>query len=360
MSDDVDVSDDAATAERFADRLVASALGAIDLLAIHLGDRMGWYRALADHGPADAAELIARAGGDERYAREWLEQQAAAGILTVTPDRRFELPAGAAEVLTDPTSLNYLAPLARMLAAAAVQSPALIRAYRDGGGVGWSEFGTDMREAQSDMNRPWFERRLAATLTGVPDLAETLSRPGARAADVGFGGGWSTIALARAYPDLTVDGYDIDEPSVDMANRNAAAAGLSDRVRFHRADAATALGEQAYDAIFAFECLHDLPHPVPVLAAMRRALRPGGAVVVMDEAVAPEFRAPADDVDRLMYGFSLLICLPDGRAHPGSAATGTVMRHDTLRRYARSAGFADIEVLPIEDFGFWRFYRMIP
>ncbi|MGK8501276.1 class I SAM-dependent methyltransferase [Nocardia asiatica] len=354
------MSSDAATAERFAERLVASALGAIDMLAIHLGDRMGWYRALAEHGRADAAELIGHAGGDERYAREWLEQQAAAGILAVTPDRRFQLPAGAAEVLTDATSLNYLAPLARMLAAAAVQSPALVRAYRDGGGVGWSEFGTDMREAQSDMNRPWFEQRLATALAEVPDVAATLSRPGARAADVGFGGGWSSIALARAFPELTVDGYDIDEPSVAMANHHAAEAGLADRVRFHGADAASALGERTYDAIFAFECLHDLPYPVPVLAAVRRALRPGGAVVVMDEAVAPEFRAPADDVDRLMYGFSLLICLPDGRAHPGSAATGTVMRHDVLRRYALDAGFADVEVLPIHDFGFWRFYRLIP
>ncbi|WP_245671251.1 class I SAM-dependent methyltransferase [Nocardia amamiensis] len=348
------------SAERFAERLVAAALGTIDILAIHLGDRMGWYLALAEHGPADAPELVERAGGDERYAREWLEQQAASGILDVTADRRFELPAGAAEVLTDPTSLNYLAPLARMLAAAAVQSPGLVRAYRDGGGVGWSEFGIDMREAQSDMNRPWFERRLAAELATVREVTEPLSRPGARAADIGSGGGWSTIALARTYPELVIDGYDIDEPSVAMANRNAEEAGLSARVRFHRADAASSLGEQVYDAIFAFECLHDLPHPVQVLAAMRRALRPGGAVIVMDEAVAPDFRAPADDIDRLMYGFSLLICLPDGRSHPDSAATGTVMRHSTLRRYAREAGFTEVEVLPIDDFGFWRFYRLIP
>ncbi|MFE7743484.1 class I SAM-dependent methyltransferase [Nocardia sp. NPDC057455] len=355
---DVDSGD--ATAEHFADRLVASALGAIDMLAIHLGDRMGWYRVLAEHGPTDAVELTRHAGGDERYAQEWLEQQAATGILAVTPDHRFELPHGAAEVLTDATSLNYLAPLARMLAAAAVQTPALVRAYRDGGGVSWSEFGTDMREAQSDMNRPWFEQRLATALAEAPDVAAALSRPGARAADVGCGGGWSSIALARAYPDLAVDGFDIDEPSVAMANHNAGEAGVSDRVRLHRADAASALGEWVYDAIFAFECLHDMPYPVQMLAAMRRAVRPGGAVVVMDEAVAPEFRAPADDLDRLMYGFSLLICLPDGRAHPGSAATGTVMRRHTLRRYARDAGFTEVEVLPIDGFGFWRFYSLIP
>ena len=96
-----------------------------------------------------------------------------------------------------------------------------------------------------------------------------------------------------------------------------------------------------------------------VLAAVRAAVRPGGPVVVMDEAVNDAFAAPGDDTERLMYGFSTLICLPDGLAHPGSVGTGTVMRPDTLRGYARAAGFGDVEVLPIEDFGFWRFYRLM-
>ncbi|GEM33943.1 SAM-dependent methyltransferase [Nocardia neocaledoniensis NBRC 108232] len=343
------------TSAQFAERLLGAALGAVDILAVHLGDRLGWYRALAEDGPADAVELTRRAGGDPRYAREWLEQQAATGMLVVD-DGGFRLPAGAAEVLTDPNSLDYLAPLARMFAGAAVQLPALVRAYRDGGGVGWSEYGADMRESQSDMNRPWFEHRLAAALAGVEDVHALLSRPGARAADIGSGGGWSSIALARAYPELTIDGYDIDPPSVAMARDNAR--DLGGRVRFEHADAAKDLPESTYDAAFAFECLHDMPHPVEVLTAMRRSLRPGGAVIIMDEAVAPEFTAPASDIDRLMYGFSLLICLPDGKAHPGSAGTGTVMRQATLTEYAEKAGFAGVEVLPIEEFGFWRFYRL--
>ncbi|WP_067863850.1 class I SAM-dependent methyltransferase [Nocardia shimofusensis] len=347
-----------ATVEQFAGRVFESALGAIDLLAIHLGDRMGWYRALAEHGPADAATLTGRAGGDPRYAREWLEQQAATGILRYDGDGRFALPEAAAEVLLDHTSTDYLAPLARAFAAAAVQTPALLEAYRTGGGVGWDRFGTDMREAQSDMNRPWFEQRLAAALDDVPAVREALTRPQARVADVGCGGGWSAIALAKAYPSLRVDGYDIDSPSVRMATANAEAAGVGDRVRHHVADAATALPAESYDLVFAFECLHDMPHPVRVLDAMRRALRPGGSVIVMDEAVEPEFGAPASDIDRLMYGFSLLICLPDGLSHPGSAGTGTVMRPATLDRYATEAGFGRVEILPIEDFGFWRFYRL--
>ncbi|MEU4832234.1 class I SAM-dependent methyltransferase [Streptosporangium sp. NPDC023615] len=347
------------TTGEFAERLFASALGTIEILSVHVGDRLGWYRALADHGPATPAELAARTGCAERYAREWLEQQACSAVLTVEDDGRFALPPAAAEVLTDTTSLSYLAPVARMLAGAAVQLPALLEAYRTGGGVGWSRFGADVRESQADMNRPWFERELAGALASVPDLDAVLARPDARIADLGCGAGWSTAALARAYPDALVEGLDVDAPSVEAATANAAAAGLAGRVSFAVRDAAS-LEAGRYDAVFAFECLHDMPRPVSTLEAARRAIRPGGQVVVMDEAVGETFTAPGDQTDQVMYGFSLFICLPDGMAERPSAATGTVMRPDTLRHYAREAGFADIEVLPIEGFGLWRFYRLLP
>ncbi|WP_253905743.1 methyltransferase domain-containing protein [Arthrobacter sp. H5] len=129
-------------------------------------------------------------------------------------------------------------------------------------------------------------------------------------------------------------------------------------VSFHEIDAA-GLPERSFDVVFAFECIHDLPYPVEVLASARRALKPSGSVIIMDEAVAERFEPPGDETERLMYGFSLLICLPDGMAHPNSSATGTVMRPETLRRYAREAGFADVTVLPIEDFAFFRFYELI-
>lgn len=355
------VNPTAPDADALAQRILDASLGAVDLLSIHLGDRLGWYRSLAAEGPATAAELATRTGTHPRYAREWLEQQAVTGLLGVddTGDpqsRRFTLPPAAAEVLTDTASLAYLAPLARMFAGSAGQLPALLDAYRTGGGVSWADFGADARESQADMNRPWYERQLAPALASVPDLDAALRTPGARIADIGCGGGWSTIALARAYPDARVDGYDIDEPSVRMATANAVAV---ERVTFHAGDAAM-LPEDTFDVVFAFECVHDMPDPVGVLAAARRSLRPGGCVVVMDEAVADEFTAPGDETERLMYGFSLFVCLPDGMSHPPSAGTGTVMRPDTLRRYGSEAGLTGFEVLPIADFGFWRFYRLTP
>jgi predicted O-methyltransferase YrrM len=343
------------SADEFAERLFQSSLGLVDVLATHLGDRLGWYRALTD-GPATAEELVSRSAGSARYAREWLEQQATSGVLTVDPDGRFRLPPGPAEVLTDTASLNYLAPLARMFAAAAAQLPALVHAYRHDGGVSWTDFGADMRESQADMNRPWFEHKLPEVLTALPEL-DALRRPGALVADVGCGAGWSSIAIARTYPQVNVEGWDVDGPSVDIARANAVTEGVEERVVFCANDA-THLRTAGYEAIFAFECLHDMADPVGTLREMRRAIRPGGSVIIMDEAVADAFAPNGDDTERIMYGYSLLICLPDGLSTRPSVGTGTVMRPGTLRSYAQQAGFTDIEVLPTGEFGFWRFYRL--
>ena len=173
---------------------------------------------------------------------------------------------------------------------------------------------------------------------------------------MGCGLGWSSIGIALAYPDASVDGYDVDGPSVEAARRNAREAGVDDRVRFHLVDAGTVHGA-TYDAVFAFECIRDLPDPVGVLAAMRRLAGVDGAVVVMDERVAETFTTPGDDVERLMYGYSLMCCLADGMAHQPSAGTGTVMRPSTLRRYAVEAGLAEVEILDIAN-DFFRFYRL--
>ncbi|SKC41263.1 class I SAM-dependent methyltransferase [Krasilnikoviella flava] len=362
-----------ASAEDFADRLLGATLGAIDTLAVYVGDALGWYRALDEYGPVTAAELAAATGTAERYAREWLEQQAAAGILLAhEPDpstdgspaarsaaRRFELPEAHAEVLADPESLSYLAPLARFVGAVGPQLPRLLHSYRTGGGVSWDQLGDDARHAQADVNRPWFDHRLASVLAAIEPVRAVLSRPGARVVDIGCGFGWSTLALARAFPTAELHGVDLDRPSVEAARVAAAQRGLEERVTFHLSDAAELRTAEPFDAAFAFECLHDMPRPVAVLEAIRKSMRPDGVVVVMDEAVADEFQAPADDVDRIMYGYSLFVCLPDSLSSWPSAATGTVMRPATLRRYALEAGFTGVEVLPVDDFGFFRFYRLL-
>lgn len=350
------------TADEVAERLFGSLLGTAEIMAVFLGDRLGWYRSLADQGSASAVELARRTDTQVRYAREWLEQQAVAGLLAVESDgapdeRRFAIPASTAEVMTDPTSLAYMAPLSRMFGAVGPVLPQLLDVYRNGGGVSWDDLGDDARESQADANRPWYEQQLGPALADVPAIHETLAAPGCRILDVGCGGGWSSIALARAYPEATVQGVDIDQPSVDLATANAREASVGEQISFVCQDASS-LPEGTVDVAFAFECVHDMPRPVEVLGAVRRTLAPGGSLVVMDEAVADAFTPDGDELERIMYGFSLFICLPDGMSSPPSVGTGTVMRPSTLRAYGEAAGFTGFEVLPIEGFGFWRFYRL--
>lgn len=140
------------------------------------------------------------------------------------------------------------------------------------------------------------------------------------------------------------------------ANQNAREYGVAERVRFQAVDVATVAGDRTFDLVAAFECIHDLADPVGVLRSMRSLVADGGTVLVMEERVADEF-GDADDIERFFYGFSITTCLLNGRAEHPSAATGTVMRAPTLERYAQGAGFAGIEVLPIEN-EFFRFYRL--
>ena len=345
-----------------ADRLAAALTGAFEAAAVDLGDRLGWYRALVDT-PATAPQLAARAGTDPRYTREWLEQQAVAGYLTVDdvraePDeRRYTLPDAHRAVLVDEVDPNYATPMARVAMTLTRNVPRLAEAYRAGGGLSWAEMGPEAREAQAAANRPFFLGALVTdVLPGLPEVDAVL-RDGGRVADVGCGMGWSSIGMATGYPAARVDGFDVDVPSIEQARRNAAASGVADRVRFTEADAGrlSAVGE--YDVVTAFECVHDLPDPVAVLAAMRAMVRPGGTVLVVDERVAETFTAPGGDVDRLMYGYSLTCCLPDSMSTTPSVATGTVMRPSTLDGYAREAGFTGVQVLAV-DHDFFRFYRL--
>src|SRR5262245_7333058 len=218
------------------ERLSSNAVAAFDLFSVYLGDVLGLYRALAERGPLTSAELADAAGIHERYAREWLEQQAASALVDVDDGkpRRFHLPAGHDEALLDESSLNYIAPTARAVVASVRPIDKLLEALRTGGGAPYSAYGDDMHESQAAFTRPLYEKLLGTEwLPAVPEIHERLlSEPPARVADLACGQGRSSIAIARAYPKAHVDGIDLDRASIERARENLAGSGVEDRVRF--------------------------------------------------------------------------------------------------------------------------------
>ncbi len=350
------------------ERLFSATIASFELGCVYLGHRLGLYAAVDERGPLTPPGLAEAAGIHERYAREWLEQQAAAGILDVEDasapagERRFSLPAGHDEVLLAEDSLNYAAPFARWHLACALPLERLMAAFRSGEGVPYEAYGEELHEAQGAFTRPLFSNLLGKEwLPAVPAIDERLrADPPARVADLACGHGHSSIAIARAYPKAQVDGIDLDEASIERAQEVLAESpDVGDRVTFAQRDGAEPGLAGRYDLVTILESLHDMSRPVDVLRAVRGMLAEGGSVFVGDELVGDTFTAPADELERFYYSVSVLHCLPVGMVGEDPAGTGTVMRADTVRRYASEAGFSNVEVLPIES-DFYRFYRLVP
>ena len=345
------------------ERLFQDAVGALELYTVYLGERLGLYRALAEGGPATSSELAERTGTTERYVREWLEHHASGGLLVVDDmkaeplARRYRMPPEHKPVLVDADDERYEGYKGVDIVRAARPLPQLVEAFRTGDApppLPWEP------EGRAEFNRARFLNLLGKEwLPAIADVDRRLrAEPPARVADVACGTGWSSVAMAQAYPRIIVDGFDLDQDVIAVARENAGGAGVADRVSFAVADASDHRGAGSYDLVTIIEALHDMSRPVDALRAAREMLTEDGVVLVVDELVQDEFTAPASDRERYEYGWSVVSCLPGAMGDPQTRATGTVMRPSLLRQYAVEAGFRDVEVLPIET-DYWRFYRLI-
>jgi ubiquinone/menaquinone biosynthesis C-methylase UbiE len=349
--------------QALADRLFRDECAALEIFTIYLGERLGLYRALAERGPATSSELAERTGTAERYVREWLEHHAASGLVEVDdpaaePEaRRYGLPPEHIPVLARPEDLRYEAHKGVEIARAGRRLPQLVEAFRRGDAPPLTPWEP---EGRPEFNRPLFLNLLAKEwLPAIPDVDRRLrAESPARVADVACGTGWAAIAIAQAYPRVAVDGFDLDPDAIAAARDHAEEAGLADRVSFSVADAADSPQTSGYDLVTIIEALHDMARPVEALRGARKMLAGDGTLLVIDELVEDEFTAPASDLERCIYGWSVMACLPDAMGDPQTRATGAVMRPSTLRRYATEAGFRDIEVLPIQT-DYFRFYRLV-
>jgi SAM-dependent methyltransferase len=367
MTTDMTTAAAPSAAEELAGRIFSAGVGAGELCTTYLGTHLGLYRALAD-APASAAELAERTGCDERYLLEWLQAQAIGGLLDVDGTNpataRFMLAEGVYDVLVDETGPAYLGGLADIVAAAGRVLPQLASAYRTGDGVPYAAYGPDGVSAQAALNRPAFVNSLVAEwLPQLPDVLARLQDTGqpARVADLACGTGWAAIELAKAFPHVTVDGRDSDDASIAIGRKNAVEHAVADRVTLEVVDLADQSADWSprYDLAMLFECVHDFPRPVEVLRHARAAVRPGGTVLVVDMRTAETFTAPGDEFERFFASASAIWCLPQGRVGPDPEPVGTLIRPADVRDLAGRAGYADVQIVPIEH-PTWRFYRLVP
>jgi len=318
----------------------ATDLGAVlHAATVVVGDKLGLYRALADHGPATPAELADATGCDERYLREWLSAQAASEYATYDPSTgRFHLEPAQAACLADPAHPAFVVGGMTLASSVHKDEEAVRSAFTTGRGVGWHEHHHDLFAGTERFFRPGYVANLASAWIPALEGVEAKLQAGARVADVGCGHGASTILLAEAYPNSTIVGFDYHEGSIDVARKRAAEAGLSDRVTFEVASGSDFPGSD-YDLVCIFDALHDMGDPVAASAHIRSALAADGTWLLVEPSAGDRLEDNLHLVGRVFYSASTMICTPASRSQAGAACLGAQAGDARLREIVEAGGF---------------------
>jgi 2-polyprenyl-3-methyl-5-hydroxy-6-metoxy-1,4-benzoquinol methylase len=328
--------------------------GAVTAGMIHLGDRLGLYRALAaSDAPLTSAELAERAGLAERWVREWVYNQAAARIVTVDDDpdsERFSLSPEAVAVLASPSHEAFGIGWFHDLPQAMAALETLPESFRTGLG---RDFDSRGREAAVGMERsfePWNRAHLVPTVLPAMDGITDKLTAGGRAVDVGCGAGGAVLLLAEAFPASHVAGYDISEHALARAGERLAESGLAN-ASFHDARATPIPDDHSVDLVTTFDCIHDMTDPQGMMEVIRGALRDDGCWLLVDIKALDTFaeNAGRNPMAALMYGISVISCMSSGLSEPGGAGLGTLgLPPSRAEAMAREAGFTRFRVLPVE------------
>ncbi|MPY80020.1 MAG: methyltransferase domain-containing protein [Actinophytocola sp.] len=334
--------------EELMGRLLSDLAAAAGLQMIHIGIRTGLWQAMAGAGPLTPAELSARSGVAEPYAREWLKHQAVSGYVDYDPPtERFQLPAAAAAVLADNTQSGLVAGFASMLASMATDNVLVEEAFRTGRGVGWHERSAAHWRGMDLATRAEVVPALVADwIPALGGMTDRL-RAGAAVADVGCGYGAALIALAQTYPASSYTGFDYHDASIAQARKAAAAAGVADRLTFEVADA-TAYSGSGYDLVMFVDTFHDLGDPLGALRHARDAVAADGTVLLVEFNAADRLEDNANPMGRLLYASSALVCTPNAIAQGAHDPLGTAPGETRLTRIAHDAGFTRVRRLPVD------------
>jgi len=332
---------DEAKLEQFMGQFVQDMGAAASGALVAIGDQLGLYRGLADGGPATAAELAERTGTHERYVREWLLNQAAGGYVTWDAEaERWLLTEEQQLALVDEGSPAYVLGAFEVLQALYADAPKIAERFRSGDGLDWCDHDHRLFGGTARFFAPGYRANLVASWIPALDGVEEKLQAGARVADVGCGHGISTVLLAQAFPASTFAGFDYHAPSIEAARRNAAEAGVEDRVRFEVARADGFPGE-GYDLVAHFDCLHDLGDPVAAGRRVREALAPDGTWMVVEPFAGDTVEENLNPVGRVFAAASTVVCVPTSLAQDG-IALGAQAGEERLREVIEAAGFSRV------------------
>ncbi|MFA5711561.1 class I SAM-dependent methyltransferase [Mycolicibacterium sp.] len=323
----------------FVFRAVEEAGAALNCALVVMGDRLGYYRCLAEHGASTAAELAQRTDTEEHYAREWLNAQAAGSFVAYDPETgRYHLPPEQAVALTDETSPAFVGGLFQIAHGTVNDADRIIDAARTGAGVAWGDHGPDVHVGCERFFRPTYNAHLIGdwlpALTGVVPKLES----GAAVADIGCGHGSSTILMAQAFPRSTFVGVDYHRESIDTARRRAAEAAPAARITFEATDGGAVTGGP-FDLVTMFDCLHDMGDPVGAARRVREIIADDGTWMIVEPAAGDRVEDNLHQIGRAYYGFSTLLCTPSSLAQPVGLALGTQAGPARIEDVVTQTGF---------------------
>jgi SAM-dependent methyltransferase len=327
---------------QFIGQMLSDLGGAASVAMVRIGDALGLYKTFHAKGAMTAGELAATVGANERYLREWLSHQAASNYLSYDPaTKKFALPEEQAMVFAAEESPVYMLGGFDLMAAMLDNQPKVEKAFRTGDGVAWGEQAGCMFCAVARFFRPGYHNNLVtAWLPALDGVLDKLNR-GAKVADVGCGHGWSTVAMAKAFPNSQFIGYDFHPASIEAARAHASSHDVTRNARFE-VGTAKDFFETGLDLVTFFDCLHDMGDPLGAAVHVRQSLKPDGSWMIVEPMAGDSLEQNLNPVGRLYYAASTMICVPTSLSQEVGAALGAQAGEAKLREVITAGGFATV------------------
>jgi SAM-dependent methyltransferase len=325
--------------------------GAMTAGMIHLGDRLGLYRALADATtPIASDELAERTGLHERWVREWAYNQAAARLIEVDATERFSLTPEAVAVLASADHPAFGMGMFHRLPQTMQALEHMPESFRSGLGHDYDSHGPDGAVGIERSFEPWNRANLLPVVLPAMDGVVARLQQGAVVADVGCGTGSAALLMGSAFPSSRFTGYDISQFALARAREKLASSGLAN-VTFADPRESALPADHSLDLVTTFDCIHDMTHPAEMIAAIHGSLKSGGRWLLVDIKARDSFHenAQKNPMASLMYGISVLTCMSSALSSPDGAGLGTLgLSEARARELAEAAGFTDFRKLDVD------------